>query len=365
MVIFLIPNVVKNILKEIEKNGFEAYIVGGFVRDYVLLKKTNDIDIATNALPKDLVSIFGTPKRSIEYGSYHMKEGGYNIDITTYRTEEAYENGRLEKVVYSNSLLEDARRRDFTMNSMYMNKNEEIIDLLNGRKDLKQKTLKMIGNPIVRLKEDPIRILRAVRFAAMYHLKLDKKLKTAILKEKKHLSEIPLAKIRKELDAILLSDGFPLLKKLELLKELGIENKKIVYVEDISGLWAQIKTEKNYIIEKELKKQQKMINNLLKCGTINMLNLYQYGYYICRVAAIIMHFPLKRLEKMMDALPIKSRKDIELTSEEIASLSKLKGRELGSLITEIEQAIVLKEIPNDKEILKKFIEERRLNYAKY
>ena len=135
MVIFLIPNVVKNILKEIEKNGFEAYIVGGFVRDYVLLKKTNDIDIATNALPKDLVSIFGTPKRSIEYGSYHMKEGGYNIDITTYRTEEAYENGRLEKVVYSNSLLEDARRRDFTMNSMYMNKNEEIIDLLNGRKE--------------------------------------------------------------------------------------------------------------------------------------------------------------------------------------------------------------------------------------
>ena len=218
MVIFLIPNVVKNILKEIEKNGFEAYIVGGFVRDYVLLKKTNDIDIATNALPKDLVSIFGTPKRSIEYGSYHMKEGGYNIDITTYRTEEAYENGRLEKVVYSNSLLEDARRRDFTMNSMYMNKNEEIIDLLNGRKDLKQKTLKMIGNPIVRLKEDPIRILRAVRFAAMYHLKLDKKLKTAILKEKKHLSEIPLAKIRKELDAILLADGFPLLKKIRTLK---------------------------------------------------------------------------------------------------------------------------------------------------
>ena len=365
MVIPLIPNVVKNILKEIERNGFEAYIVGGFVRDYVMLRKTNDIDIATNALPKDLVNIFGIPKRKIEYGSYHMKEGGYNIDITTYRTEDSYENGRPEKVVYSNSLLDDAHRRDFTMNSMYMNKNEEIIDLLNGRKDLKQKTLRMIGNPIVRLREDPIRILRAVRFATMYHLKLDKKLKNAILKEKKNLEQVPLVKIRKELDAILLADGFSLLKKLELLKELGIENKKIVYVEDISGLWAQIKTEKNYIVEKELKKQQKMINNLLNCGTINMLNLYHYGYYNCRVAAQIMHFPLKRLEKMMDALPIKSRKDIELTSEEIASLSKLKGSELGNLITEMEQAIILKELPNNKEILTKFIEERRLNYAKY
>ena len=101
----MIPNTVKNILKKIESNGFEAYIVGGFVRDFLLLRNTNDIDIATNARPKDLMRIFGIPKNDSLYGSYHMLIKGLNFDITTYRRE-------------------DAKRRDFTINAMYINKNE-------------------------------------------------------------------------------------------------------------------------------------------------------------------------------------------------------------------------------------------------
>ena len=357
--IFLIPGVIKNILTKIEQNGFEAYLVGGFVRDALLREKTNDIDIATNALPKDLITIFGPSKREVTYGSYNMKIEDFNIDITTYRKEISYEKGKLEELCYSTNMLEDAKRRDFTINSIYMNKNEEIIDLFDGATDLKNKTLKMIGNPLVRLKEDPLRILRAVRFTSIYKLKIDKKLKEAILKNKKELKHVPIVKIRKELDGILLSDGFPLLKKLGLLKELEITNQKLVFVEDLSGLWAQIKTPREYVVEKELKIRQKSIAEQLKCGTIKLLDLYHYGFYQCRVVAMILHFPIKRLEKMQQSLPIKCRRDIVLDATTISEISGKKGIELGNLLRDIEENILLKKLENNEESIKKYIKERR------
>ena len=356
--IFLIPSEVKNVLIQIESNGFEAYLVGGFVRDFILKRGTNDFDIATNALPKDLIKIFGPSKREVRYGSYHLKIESYTIDITTYRKEAFYDKGKPASIVYTSNMLLDAERRDFTMNAMYMNKKEEIIDLYDGIKDLKKKKIVMIGNPSVRLREDPIRILRAVRFATSYGFKLDKDLMNAIKKEKKHLSEVPLLKIKKELDAILLANGFNLLKQLHLLNELGILNKKIVYVEDLAGLWAQIKTTVDYPQEKTLKIRQKNIEKQLNCGTISMLNLYHFGFYETRIAAMILHFPIKRLEKMEKNLVIHSRKDIVLTPLEIAEVSHLKGKDLGLLIDEIEEMILLKKLPNEKEGIQKYIMER-------
>lgn len=355
MVIFLIPNVVENVLDKILQNGFEAYLVGGFVRDALLYRKTNDVDIATNALPKDLIRIFGPSKREVEYGSYHLKVDDYTFDITTYRKEIRYENGKLEEILYSNNMVEDAKRRDFTINALYMNKNEEVIDYYNGQEDLKLKKLKMIGNPMVRLKEDPVRILRAVRFAAMYSFSLDKKLKEAILKNKKELEHVPIVKIRKELDGILLANGFPLLKKLGLLKGLKIDTSRLVFVEDLSGLWAQIKTSENYVVEKELKKNRNLLADLIKCGTIKLLDIYHYGYYNCRVAATVMHFPLKKLEKMTHSLPITCRRDIVMDIEKIAKISNKKGADFGTFLEKLENAIVLGKVQNTMESIENFI----------
>jgi len=355
----VIPKVVEKILNTIEKNGFEAYIVGGFVRDMYLLRATNDIDIATNALPKDLVQLFGSPRRKIEYGSYHMIIDGYNIDITTYRQEIGYTDGKLLEVIYSNNLLMDALRRDFTMNAMYMNKNQEIIDIYHGKDDLDHKVLKMIGNPNVRFREDPIRILRAVRFATVYHLKFEKSLRKAIQSNKKYIENIPISKRRQELDRILLANGFPMLKKMGLLQVLGIKSSKIVYVEDLAGLWAQLETSENYIFEKELKNSQKKIDKLLKCGTMNMLNLYDYGYYYCRVVAAINHFSFSKLERMMKKLPIHNRKEIVLTVDEIANLSGLTGKDLGVLLRNLEVDIVTGKMKNNREEIEKYILERR------
>ena len=354
----MIPKKIVQILTTLEKNGFEAYIVGGFVRDTLFYKKTNDIDIATNALPKDLIQIFGPPKRKIEYGSYHLHIESYTIDITTYRRENEYEDGKPLDFSYSNNLLEDAKRRDFTMNAMYMNKTGKILDPYKGRVDIDHKTLKMIGNPRVRFQEDPSRMIRAVRFASVYHLKLDRTLKEAIQKEKKNLSKVPTSLLRKELDCILLSNGFHILKSLGLLNVLEIQNKNLVYVEDISGLWAQIKTKKEYITEKSLKKNQKEISEMLKCGTISMLDLYRYGLFECRVAASIMHFPMRKLSTMIQKLPILSRKDIVLTSEEIKEFSHQEGKALGNLLQEIEENMVQGKIENTKESIIKYIQRR-------
>ena len=347
------------ILEKILDNGFEAYLVGGFVRDAKLLRKTNDIDIATNALPKDLTLIFGSSKKENLYGSYHLKVDQYNIDITTYRKELSYVNGKLIEICYTTNMLEDAKRRDFTINAMYMNKNEEIIDLFNGEEDLKNKKLKMIDNPYIRLKDDPLRILRAVRFASQYNLIMDKDLKRAISKEKKAIELIPINKVKKELDKILLANGFPLLKKLGLLKNLKIKTTKLVFVEDLSGLWAQIKSDRDYVVEKELKKNQKTIAEQIKCGTIKMLDLYRYGYYQCLVVASILHFPLKKLEKMQANLPIKCRQDIALNPTEIAKIANASGKDLGVILKDIEEKIVLNKIKNDKESLIKYLNERR------
>jgi len=188
--VFLIPIVVKNILIKLEENGFEAYLVGGFVRDYLLNRNTNDFDIATNALPKDVIEIFGPSKKKIEYGSYNLKLDDFNVDITTYRKEEGYKNCKPVNLEYTSNLILDAKRRDFTINALYMNKNGEIIDPLEVLEDTKKKKLKMIGNSRIRFQEDPVRILRAIRFACIYDLKLDKDIIRAIKKEKKNLHPI-------------------------------------------------------------------------------------------------------------------------------------------------------------------------------
>lgn len=354
----LIPSVVKNVLLKLEENGFEAYIVGGAVRDFLFHRETNDFDIATNALLKDILQIFGPSRKNMQYGSFHLTLLNYNIDITTYRKEISYKDYKLFEMEYTNNLIFDASRRDFTMNALYQNRKGEIIDPLDCQKDIQKKIIKMIGNPNIRLKEDPLRILRALRFASIYKLKLDRDLVSAIQKEKKNLVFVSKERVKRELDSILLADGFSLLKKLDLLDVLGIQAKKIVYVEDLAGLWAQLKCNIEYPKEKNLKKREKIIETLLKYDTMNMLLLYKYGYYDCRVASLILKFPLKKLEKMQSRLPIHSRKDFCISVEDIEIFSNLHGRDLGILLEELESNILLGRFQNTVEDIQKYIKER-------
>ena len=141
-------NTALKFLETIEKNGFSAYIVGGFVRDYVLGIESNDIDVCTNARPSDIKRIFSDSCLPAEdYGSVTVYIKKVRFEVTTFRRENIYENNRRPvDFEYIDDLLEDLKRRDFTINTLCMNKDKEIIDLLDGRKDIEKMQIDTVGD---------------------------------------------------------------------------------------------------------------------------------------------------------------------------------------------------------------------------
>ena len=164
------------ILKKLNDNNYNAYIVGGFVRDHLLGLKSNDIDITTNAKPKEILKLFEDAELSSkDYGTVTVTRNGYRFEITTFRKEINYKDHRHpDEIEYIDDLYEDLLRRDFTVNTICMDKDEQIIDLLEGRKDLNKKIIKTVGESDIRFKEDALRILRAIRFSTSLKFSLDK-----------------------------------------------------------------------------------------------------------------------------------------------------------------------------------------------
>ena len=175
----ILTNIV-NVLKKIEASGFKAYVVGGFVRDFYRNKENSDVDICTSAKPDDLKHIFDNIFID-QYGSVVLNYNGINFEITTFRREKKYlDNRHPTKIKYVKNLKTDLKRRDFTMNSICLTSDLNYIDYLGGRNDINKKIVKMIGKPEKRLKEDSLRILRAIRFATTLDFELEESLKNSI-----------------------------------------------------------------------------------------------------------------------------------------------------------------------------------------
>ena len=167
------------------KNGFEAYLVGGSVRDLLLKKNISDIDFTTNATPQEMIKIF--PKVvpvGIEFGTIIVLYKKLPIEVTTYRTDQDYEDGRRpSKIIFGQSLEEDVYRRDFTMNGMaYHFSNKILIDYVNGMEDIKNKIIRTIGKPLDRFNEDGLRPIRGCRFAAKLNFTIEEQTQLAISK---------------------------------------------------------------------------------------------------------------------------------------------------------------------------------------
>lgn len=234
--------IIKNILKTLEDNGYEAYLVGGFIRDKILHIKSFDIDICTNAKPEDLEKLFNIKVN--DYGSLSFKLNKYSIDITTFRKELEYQKRKPIKIEYVDTLEEDIKRRDFTINAICMNSKGKIIDLVNGLDDIHNKTIRIIGDASPKLQEDPLRILRAIRLATILDFKIEDKLFKSIKDNNKLVLTLSPYRKRCELDKILSSKNFK--KGLELLKDTGILSllnisyDNIKYTKNILGMYAQL-----------------------------------------------------------------------------------------------------------------------------
>ena len=349
-----------NVLKKIESHNFEAYVIGGYVRDKFLGVESYDIDIATNALPKDIMSIFNV-KDATNYGTTKISTDTYRFDIATYRKELSYEN-RKPEVEYINNLNEDIVRRDFTINTIAMNKDGEIIDYLNGVKDLQNKVIRCVGDPTLKLKEDPLRILRALRISIVLDFKLDDNLLNAIKKNIDLLNTLSLNRIKEEFDKILVSNnalnGMDYLNKLGILKVLNISYDDLKDVDDLSGMYAQINVSEDYPFTKEEKNNIESIKKIVSYGKIDNNILFNYDLYISLVASNILGLDKEEIIARYNELPIKSLKDIAINNDDIINELNIEPSEI---IKRINDALVEKilsgELINDRYVLIKFIKE--------
>lgn len=237
----------KDVIDRIVENGYECFIVGGYVRDYLLGMTSYDIDICTNAKIDEIINIFGDEGTyNKEYYSYHLNQGKYHYDITTYRRELEYKKNKPIKLEVASSLKEDLLRRDFTINTFALDKNNKFIDLLNSKKDLDYGIIRVVGNTTMKLLEDKTRIIRAIRFACTLDFELDDEIKEFLKNKAYYLNEVPLEYIKKELTKIFESNNynkfFELVNEYNLSKYLKIKFNKIIKPYNSYGVWAQIET---------------------------------------------------------------------------------------------------------------------------
>lgn len=277
-----LPDEVIFALELIEKHGFEAYLVGGCVRDFVMGKIPHDFDIATSCLPsniRDIFKDFSNFDQGIKHGTVGVIINNRLIEITTYRIDGEYLDARHpSSVSFTTSLLEDLKRRDFTMNALALNKNLEIVDYFNGIEDIKNKRIRAVGNPYMRFNEDALRVLRALRFASTLDFKIEEETSKAIFECYHLLEKISVERIYIELKKLIVGLNVGLILKkfqsvFELIFNISFVNYDLI-LNSIDELEKDIVTRLAYLLSsKFVRKDAKSILRNLKVDhfTINQI----------------------------------------------------------------------------------------------
>ena len=349
------------VLSILEENGYKAYIVGGYVRDKLLGIESNDIDICTSATPKEIKEIFKSSS-SPNYGSVNITYKNINFDITTFRREIKYLDNRIPiKLKYIKTIKKDLLRRDFTVNTICMDSKGNILDMLNIMDDLDNKIIKTVGNPRYKLKEDALRILRAIRFATTLNFTIEEKTKHYLSSYSYLLKKISYQRKKQELDKIFSSlnreKGINLLIELGIDKSLNLTNlKKITPCPDLIGIWTQLRVDDIYPFTKNEKDQMKEIRKLLSLDIHDKYNIYKFGLYNSTVAYQIKKESITKLNKVYKDLPIHNQKDINIKPADIQKiLNKKPDNYIKEIMTAIEKAIIYNKLDNDYSSIEKYI----------
>ena len=371
-----------NILKTFNKNGFEAYFVGGCVRDFLLDKDFSDIDITTNALPEQVKNIF--PKSidtGIQHGTVTILVNGESYEVTTFRKEDEYVNHRApDKVEFVSDLKEDLDRRDFTINAMALDYKGSLFDFHNGEADLKNKIIKTVNDPNERFFEDALRMLRAFRFSSKLGFVIDSNTIMAIKNNAKLIEYVSIERIVNEFRKLLEGKGnidslqlmidstlnsyIPFLKDIEVIEDFSeytfCQSLYILsFINNIS--FDELKKLKLSNKEIKLVKEYDKIRNDFKNN--KPLELILYKYDIEDVRFICSYFKYEdesEIEKIK--LPITSFNDIDIESEEIiAFINRKPGPWIKEIIVLLEYEILLNGLVNNKKNILDFLTKMRDN----
>lgn len=402
-----LPPKVRYIINKIYENNYEAYIVGGCVRDAILGFEPNDYDITTSASPNTIQEIFKDFKcieTGIEHGTVSVVIEDEIFEITTYRIEGEYKDHRRpDKVDFTDRLEEDLKRRDFTINAMAYNEKKGLIDLFGGKEDLNNKIIKTVGNPYDRFNEDGLRMIRAIRFSSKLNFTIEKETLKAIYDKSFIINNISLERITDEFTKIILSDKPENIKYLfetKLLKYLNISNEddigklkqfynEIVILKKINKNLEKRLALLDYIVEKnnincksfcnELIYSKKIIKNhniiltLLKNIEIDHLNKVEIKKILSEVDRNLLEEYLdisgiiydkeKKVDEIIDILSeIEENnecyiiKNLKVNGRDIMSLG-YKNKEVGEVLNYLLEIVIEDYTLNKKDVLIKKIKE--------
>ena len=371
-----------NILKIFNEHGFEAYFVGGCVRDYLLGEVFSDIDITTNALPSEVKKIFHkTIDTGIQHGTVTILINSVGYEVTTFRTEGDYKNHRTpEKVEFVSNLREDLDRRDFTINAMALDYNGKLFDYHNGEIDLSSKIIRTVNNPNERFYEDALRMLRAFRFSSKLGFDIENKTLEAIKKNAQLISYVSIERIVNEFRKLLAGKGN--LKSFELLlgSKLNVYIPFLKEIKTIQDFTNYTFCQSLYILSKVndisfdtlkyLKLSNKEVKLIKEFEKINIeflkntpLEIILYRYNIEDVIFVNNYYNYKKITAIKNCiLVINSFNDIEITSQEIIrTINKNPGPWIKSITLELEKEILLRRLNNNKKDILDFLSKLRDN----
>ncbi len=365
-----------NILEKFNEAGYEAYFVGGCVRDYLLNDNFSDIDITTNALPDEVKKIF---RKSIDTGIQHgtvtILINGDSFEVTTFRTEDDYIDHRTpEKVEFVSDLKEDLDRRDFTINAMALDSKGKLYDYHCGEKDLRNKIIKTVNNPNERFFEDALRMLRAFRFSSKLGFEIEENTLKAIKNNAELIKFVSIERIVNEFRKLLTGKGNK--RSLELLLDSKLNNyiPFLYEISEIIDFSYYTFCQSLYILSKindisfeklkELKLSNKEIKQVKIYEKINKdfisnipLEIILYNYDIedvTFIASYSKYYDMEDIEKIK--LPIESFNDIAITSMEIISIiDKPAGPWIKEIIKKLEEDILLSKIDNRRKDILDFL----------
>jgi tRNA nucleotidyltransferase (CCA-adding enzyme) len=381
------------ILEMISDAGFEAYFVGGSVRDHILGLPIHDVDIATSAYPEEIKSIF---KHTIDTGIKHgtvtvlMKDESY--EITTFRTESGYQDYRRpDKVTFVRSLTDDLKRRDFTINALAVDHEGNVVDKFDGLTDLKNHLIKAVGVAEERFHEDALRMMRAVRFQAQLDFSIEEKTKSAIADNAPLLEKIAIERIHEEFIKMFLGSswqkGFADFIDLELYAYCpGFSGKKaqlvkLLHSENISMLdetmiWTAIGFALNlsndefshflrqWKVSNQTREQCLASENMLlnfQAQDFDIWKIYQLGVQnvsrvekLCQLFNIQINLP--DIEQKVSEIPIKNSHALEITGKDVMEILDIKpGPKIGEYMAILEKAVVEQTVTNSFKDLQRYL----------